>query len=330
MRSIVLALLTIALCNIEAKSRDDLLRDEGQAIYEKCVRIAAQFYTLGTGEELKEITQAILDSPDTKEPIKQAIASTGRRFFLFHYPSDGYQVKGTISFVPNGEKHNLLILLRGGTGVFGLMHPATDFTCTRDYTVIATAYRGGVSEGIDEFGGDEVSDVPNLLSFFPTLGEKLGVDFQPKNTYLLGGSRGGMEMFLALARFPKLQQQITKAASLSGLLDLEECMLYREGMKNMFVREFGLILDKNKEEWVHRRNPIDTAAHLRKDLPFLIVQGSDDLRVHVNEGRNMVRALQSQGNQIDYWEIEGADHCLSNQSNRMERIAEWFEAAHCR
>ncbi len=324
MKYTFIALLTIALCTIEVKSREDLLREEGQAVYEKCVRIASQFYTLGTDEELKEITQAILDSPDTKEPIKQTIATTGRRFFLFRYPSDGHQVKGYISFVPNGEANNLLIFLRGGTGVFGLMHPATDFTCTHNYTVIATAYRGGVSEGIDQFGGDEVSDVPNLLSFFPTLGEKLGVDFQPKNTYMLGGSRGGMEMFLALARFPQLQQQITKAASLSGLLDLEECMLYREGMKNMFVREFGLNLGENKEEWVRRRNPIDTVPYLRKDLPFLIVQGSDDQRVSVHEGRNMVKALQEQGNRVEYWEVEGADHCLSNQPNRMERIADWF------
>jgi dipeptidyl aminopeptidase/acylaminoacyl peptidase len=319
------AVLFFSTSYSEERSRQEILKEEGKGVYEECLRIASQFYSLEEGEELKEITEAILISSDTKDSIKQTITTTDRRFFLFNYPSDGYQVKGYISFVPNSIENNLLVFLRGGNRIFGLSHPATGITCIKDYTVIATAYRGGVSEGIDQFGGDEVNDVHNLLLFLPTLSEKLELHFHPKNTYILGGSRGGMEMFLALGRSPFLQQQVTKAASLSGLLDIEEMMIYREDMKQMFIRDFGLIPGENEESWIHLRNPINSVPNLRMDLPFLIIQGTNDLRVSLNEGYHMVAKLQENGNPIDYIEIPEGDHCLSNQSNRMELIADWFE-----
>lgn len=309
----------------QGKSRLEILKDEERAIYDRCNRIASQFYDLDKGKAIKEITHEILESPDTDESLKNIIINTGRRFILFKYPSDGYQVKGHISFVPNSEKNNLLIFLRGGNRLLGLMHPATDYTCIRNYTVISTSYRGGASEGIDQFGGEEVNDVENLLLFLPILSKKLNLDFRPKNTFILGGSRGGMEMFLALGRSPFLQQQITKAVSLSGILDIEECMQYREDMRKMFIRDFGLIPQKNETNWIRRRNPINIVSNLRKTLPFLIIQGTNDLRISLNEGYRMLDKLRKNGNPVDYLEISGGNHCLSNQFNRMEIIADWLE-----
>lgn len=320
--------LTVLLFNAvysTEKSRQEILEEEGNVIHEKCLRIASQFYHLEEGEELKEITDIILNSSETKDHIKQTVITTGRRFFLFNYLSDGYQVKGSISFVPNSMENNLLVFLRGGNRTFGLMHPANSFTCMRDYTVLATAYRGGVSEGIDQFGGDEVNDVAHLLSFLPVLSEKLDLHFHPKNTYILGGSRGGMEMFLALGRSRSLQQQVTKAVSLSGLLDIEECMLYREDMKKMFIRDFGLIPGQNEEDWIRLRNPIHTVPHLRTDLPFLVIQGSKDIQVSLNEGYHMVAKLQENGHFVDYIEVPEGDHCLANQPNQIELIVNWLE-----
>lgn len=307
------------------KTRDEILREQSQAQLEQCQRFADLFYHLEEGEELKEITEDILNSSETKDSIKQKILSSGRRFFLFKYPSDGLQVKGTISFTPNHSQNPLLIFLRGGNRIFGLMHPATRHTCVRDYTVMATTYRGGVSEGRDEFGGSEVNDVNNLLHYFPTLQAKLGIAFTPNKIFMLGGSRGGMEMFLALGRTPQLQNQIDKAASLSGLLDMHECIYYREDMKNMFIEDFGLIPHVNEEEWIKQRNPLEAVPKIRNDLPFLILQGTNDIRVSLQEGYNMVKKLQENGNPVTYLEFPGGDHCLNNQPNLMDLIADWFE-----
>lgn len=323
--SIILLLLSFSSVQAEENNRLELLKEESKAIIERSLKIASQFYSLEEGQDVKEITQAILESPDTREHIKERIRGSGRRFFLFSYPSDGFLVKGYISFVSNPTEKPLLLFLRGGNGLFGLMHPATIFTCLKDYTVIATAYRGGVSEGIDEFGGSEVNDVHNLMEYLPTLAEKLDLELRPKNLYMLGGSRGGMEMFLALTRSPSLQKQISKAVSLSGLLDLQACMDYRNDMREMFIRNFGLVPGENEESWIAMRNPLNTVPNLRKDLPFLIIQGTEDLRVSLDEGVHMIEKLKEQGCPVDYLEIPGGDHCLANQPNFMDLITDWLE-----
>ena len=86
-----------------------------------------------------------------------------------------------------------------------------------------------------------------------------------------------MEMFLALGRSPFLQQQITKVASLSGILDIEEGMHDRKDMRDRFIENFGLIPWENEESWLNLRNPINTVPNIRKDLPILIIQGTNDL-----------------------------------------------------
>src|SRR5260221_8917078 len=142
MKFLVLFLLISHSLLAEEKTRWDLLEEERILVYERCAR-TAKFYTLD--EDLKEITQELLASQDTKDEIKQTILMTGRRFFVFKYPSGGFQVLGTISFVSDPEFKPLMMMLRGGNRMFGLMHPATVYTCVRDYTVISSAYRGGVS-----------------------------------------------------------------------------------------------------------------------------------------------------------------------------------------
>lgn len=309
------------------KNRQKILEDETKNILERCQRIATQFYVLEDWEDFKEITSLILESEETKESTKDLIRLTDRRFFLFKYPSGGFQVKGVISFLPHsGENQNpLLLFLRGGNRIFGLFHPASDFMCAKNYTVLASTYRGGVSEGKDEFGGAEVNDIQHLVDYFPTLQKKIGMSFFPSKTFMLGASRGGMEMFLALNRSPSIQQQVTKAVSLSGLLDLHACMVEREDMRSMFIKDFGLEPEQNEEEWVKSRNPLTNVGNLRKDLPILIVQGTEDLRTGLNEGYHMVKALEYNGNPVTYLEIPGGDHCLANQSDRVDIITTWLE-----
>lgn len=309
----------------QEKSRDQLIIEETEENLKRSEKYSDQFYKLEDGADFKEITQAILASDETKASMRLRILTSGRRFFLFKYPSDGIQVKGYISFVPNPFGNPLLIFLRGGNRMFALQHPAADVTSYNNYTVIATAYRGGVSEGTDQFGGDDVNDVENLVHFIPELERKLGLIFNPEKVFMLGVSRGAMQMFQALGRSPFLQNYVSKAVALSGLLDMRECMRDREDMKQMFVDDFGLIPKQNEEEWIERRDPIAAIPNIRKDLPFLIIEGTDDIRTSSNEKNHMLQKLKENGNSVDYLEITGGDHCLSNRSDRMEWIANWLE-----
>jgi dipeptidyl aminopeptidase/acylaminoacyl peptidase len=322
---VVSALCLLTSLAAAEKSRNELLKEADLLARESCLRIAP-LYDLEDGVDLKEITEKVLFSSETTENVKRLIAASGRRFFLFNYPSDGLLIKGVISWVPNPSGKNLLVFLRGGNRLFGVMNPATLYSCMRDYTVIATAYRGGVSEGTDEFGGSDVNDVEHLMDYLPVLESRLNLHFSPKNVFMLGGSRGGMEMFLALGRSRTLQHRIDKAASLSGVLDMRYHIVDREDMRQMFINDFGLVPGVNEEEWINLRNPILTAAKMRKNLPLLILQGTDDLRVSLQEGYHMIEKLKANGNPVTYIEVPGGNHCLKNQLNTIDLIADWFES----
>lgn len=302
-------------------SANEELNKQTQEAIEFGNRVAERYYYFD--EDLKEVTEEVLKDTDIKESKKKDIIATGRRFFVFKYPSDGFLVKGTISFVSNNSKKPLLLFLRGGNRFFALTHPASDFMCIKDYTIISTTYRGGVSEGVDEFGGQEVNDVHHLIRYVPALQEKIGISINANEIYLLGGSRGAMEMFLALSRSEELQRLAKKAVSLSGLLDIRACIRQRPDMLEMFQSDFGL---ENEEEWIPSRDPIEAVSNIRNDLPFLIVQGTEDIRTSLEEGYHMLQKLQEQGNPVTYLEVPGGDHCLANQPNRMDLITDWFES----
>jgi len=275
----------------------------------------AKFYEMDPGVDLMEITSKLLQSPLVEEREKQSMRN-GRKVFLFTYPSDQLSIKGIISFTSHVEKNPLLLYLRGGNRLFGLPSPGMCWICCDPYTTISTTYRGGVSEGHDEFGGNDVNDVKNLIDFLPILQKKLDLALPSHPMTLLGASRGGMQMFLALARFPELQQRFNKIISLSGLLDLRQMILTRPDMKKMFIDDFGLKQGIHDEAWINQRDPLLAASKIDKQLPVYIIQGTDDQQINLKQGYNMVNTLQFGGGKVHYKEFSGATHCLKNIQNR--------------
>ncbi len=305
-----------------ASSEQDRLAQESTEIKKRCLEYL-KFYEMPENQNFVDITENVLNSPLVHKDQKKSIRALNRKFFVFRYPSDGLKIKGLISFVK--EAQQTLLFLRGGNKIFGIVNPGMPLMCAKDYTIIATMYRGGAGEGTDEFGGEDLNDVKNLINFIPHLEKELGISIQTNNMFLLGASRGGMQMFLALARFPELQTRFSKIVSLCGLLDMEQHINARPDMEEMFGEEFGLIKGSNEEAWINKRNPLLAVEKIRKDLPILIIQGTADNRINLQEGYNMVRRLQTQGNQAIYWEIEGGNHGLRNKKEALNLILDWLE-----
>ena len=108
----------------------------------------------------------------------------------------------------------LIVYLRGGNREFGRIPPYQPFhrIAAEGFVMLASQYRGvDGGEGVEEFGGADVHDVMNLIP----LAESLGY-VDTNNVFLLGGSRGGMEAFLAIKRGMK----VNAAAVVGSLLDL--------------------------------------------------------------------------------------------------------------
>ncbi len=130
--------------------------------------------------------------------------------------------------------------------------------------------------------------------------------------FILGGSRGGMQMFLALARYPELQDYFDKAVSLSGLLDMETTISERKDMKNMFADDFGLKIGINKEVWILKRSPTNHAHLIQNTLPILILQGMHDTRISPIHGQKMAEKLRENNANVSLVEFKEGNHCLRN------------------
>ncbi len=304
---------------IEARYKESL------ETLEKC-KNSIKFYDLKEGQSYRDITEELMMSEDTHGSIKEIIFEQRRRFVVFSYPSDGLKIKGYISYTQDHEKAPLIIHLRGGTGIFGLLNPANDYSCINNYTTISTTYRGGVSEGEDEYGGDDVNDVLNLITYISKLEKDLSIKLS-NNRYIIGCGRGGTQMFLALQRYPFIQAYFNKAICVSGFMDLYDTISNREDMKNMFINDFGLTFGINDEEWLKYRSPIFRCDKIKKSMPLLLIYSSNNPRAHVDHGRKMHLELKRLENDVTYWEFEDRLDFLDNRKklNLLEMIGNWIE-----
>lgn len=318
-------MLASAISSFDPSSSHLFLEQDNQAISDYSDRMVP-FYQLEKGQKWRDVTKQVLASPLTAKIAKNSIRSHHRRLIVFEYPSDGLLIKGFISFTPKPDDHPLIILFRWGNQNFALMNPGVNLANYGDYTVVSSALRGGVSMGHDEFGGSDIHDMKNLINFLPQLGEELGIRL-PKCMYMIGPSRGGLEMFLTLAHYPELQNRVIKVVALSSILDLHRQILDRPyDMKTMLIEDFGLPKNPIAEEnWINKRDPLKTIPYLKKSLPILIIQGTQDPRVNLSEGHHMVENLQKTGHRVDYWEIRGGNHTLSNIPQVMQMIVPWLE-----
>jgi dipeptidyl aminopeptidase/acylaminoacyl peptidase len=270
----------------------------------------AAYYELPNETNLLEVTSRILVAEQLPQTIKDKYRTQKRRFFTFDYPSDGLKVKGYISFLPDAENRPLLVFLRGGGQFLGIPIPGDPYL--ENYTVVCTTYRGGMSEGVDEYGGNDVNDVKNLINYLPQLEKQLGFCFTHNQRFLLGRCRGGLQSALALIRYPFLQKYFEKVAFLSPLFDLKFYCEYSPRFRNYLINFFGLKPGKEEKQWFAHRDPLLKIHKFCKKLPMLILYGEDDNRLHPDHCRNMAKALKKAKCTVELMEIPQANHGLRN------------------
>lgn len=284
----------------------------------------AKLYVLKDNETLKEITEELLTHPHTVEAVKKSIQDKTHRYYVFSYLSDGLKVKGYIAVPTTTSKPiPVIVLLRGGNRLFGLPIPG-ELSAQSGFAVVATMYRGGVSEGRDEYGGKDVNDVANLLDYMPKLAEALHVRFEEKWS-MVGVSRGGMELFLALERYPEIQSKLRNVAVISGLLNIEQAIQDRSDFKDMLMENFGYTEDEKGKRWIALRDPKKAVSKINKKLPILIAQGTHDTRVCLKEGYDMLQVLHDREMNVTYVEIEGGDHVLKNSPDFNRVLIDWLK-----
>jgi len=240
------------------------------------------------------------------------------------YNSDGLKIKGYISYPTDKSKEfPCVIWNRGGIGNRGAIDSFTargmfGQIASWGYVVLATQYRGNDGgEGEDEFGGDDVDDVLNLI---PLADEIENAD--SANWGIEGWSRGGMMTYLALTR-----TNIFKCAIVSGGIANLRCSSDESPfMRRLFEVTMGKYKDEEFYEKCESRSIVKFADKLSKDTPILIIHGTEDERVLPHDSMELSYKLLELNIPFRLLMLEGGDHFMKKHRKEVDEMRrKWYE-----
>ncbi|MEQ5790911.1 prolyl oligopeptidase family serine peptidase [Muricauda sp. NFXS6] len=227
------------------------------------------------------------------------------QFSEITYLSDGLKVTGYIAEPKKEGVYPCIISNRGGNRDFGKWTPLSiGFFMGKmagwGYVVIASQYRGNDGgEGLEQFGGDDVNDVLNLV---PVLNQLPKAD--TTRVGIEGGSRGGMMTYLAI----KKSCEFKAAVVVAGLADAHLNIKNRPEMEEHVFSELVPNYLTDKENQLNQRSAVLWADEMCKTTPLLIMHGSADWRVSSEESLNLVSKLYKYKHPTRFILFEGADH----------------------
>jgi dipeptidyl aminopeptidase/acylaminoacyl peptidase len=263
---------------------------------------------------LKEIP-TILDS----KLLKLAKQNASDIFvYKIIYKSQSHKVVGYIVEPRKGKKLPNIIWNRSGSNNIGEIKIEHLFTKIADfakhgYITITTQYSGnGGSEGKDEFGGRDIEDVLNLYKILKGYNRS---DISKVGMY--GVSRGGLMVYLALARVKWIKAAVAISAPANQVL----APSFRKGWKEYQVKMYGGSLKENK-----KRSPVYWTEKFNKKTPLLIMHGTSDWRVNPMDSIRVAEKLYENKVPCRLVIFEGADHSISEYlENRIEYTFNWFD-----
>jgi len=289
-----------------------------------------------TLEELKKITKIhsvrkVALTLDIKEKIGVPfvkVAQTNEKHvnvFVYQYESNGNLVSGFLiePKLKKGKLEKLPVIFfnRGGNRDFGIVRIGSFFLALAEmarwgYIVIGSQYSGNVlSEGVDQFGGEELADIENL---YPILKKLSRAD--TKRIGMYGGSRGGMMTYLMLKKVPWIRAAVTVA----GVANLSRSEKLRPEMKKVHREIMGA--RTGFASALKARSAVFWADKFPKKVPLLMMHGSADWRVSPLDSIELSQKLYEQKVPFRFVLFEGGDHSLTEfRKERMSLTKEWFD-----
>lgn len=247
----------------------------------------------------------------------------GVETYKINYKSEGLNIEGFIAKpITNKEKAKLpaIIFCRGGNQSFGMLNAyqlkMINQLAENGFVVLASQLRGNIaSEGVDEFGGKDVNDILKLIDIAKEL------DFvDAKNIHVLGYSRGGMNTY----QVSKLTDNINSIAVVGSPTNKFKAIKFRESMYQYVYKPLFGDTIQNKNAYVNRSAVF---WHNKLNEPTLILHGSDDSRVALEEAQQIIDSLTASNKKdFEYKIFEAGNHSLSNyREERDSLIINWFK-----
>ena len=255
-------------------------------------------------------------------------AEVGPTRMFAYKASDGLALEGVLTLPPHRPAKSLpLIVMPHGGPLDERDDVGFDWWAqayaSLGYAVFQPNYRGSggyglafVRRGFGEWARKMLSDMSDGVTALAAEGI---VD--PKRACIVGGSYGG---YAALAGVTLQHGLYRCAVSVAGVSDLPALRRYdldRTGGGETAFNRYWLkaIHGEAKDEpSLAAISPVKLAE--KADAPILLIHGKDDTVVPIAQSQEMQDALKAAGKPVDYIQLTGQDHWLTDETTRVQML----------
>jgi dipeptidyl aminopeptidase/acylaminoacyl peptidase len=222
----------------------------------------------------------------------------------------------------DGKPLPAVVLVHGGPHIRGTewaWHAEAQFLASRGYVVIEPEYRGSTGYGIrherdgfKQWGLAMQDDISDALKFAVGKGWA-----DPKRACIMGGSYGGYAALMGVVKDPDQYRCAVAFAAVSdprNVFDMHWSDFGADTRDNFLPMTMG---DRKADEARFiATSPVEQVARIK--APVLLVHGSVDKRVPVQNGERMRDALQKNGKQVEWVLYPDEGHGFRLPENRYD------------
>jgi len=246
---------------------------------------------------------------------------------------DGLTIHGYITFPPDGERRHLPMVLNVHGGpwyrdTWGYNAEA-QWLANRGYICLQVNFRGSTGYGKEflnagnkEWGRNMQHDLTDAVNWAVDQGYA-----DPERVAIYGHSYGGYASLVGATFTPDLFACAVSGMGPSNLMTfINSVPPYWTTMLDMMYMRIGD--PRTEEDLLRERSPLFRVDQIQ--IPMLIVQGANDVRVKQSESEQVVAAMEEKGLDVDYIVFEDEGHGFVKPENRIEfyAAAEEFLSRH--
>lgn len=245
---------------------------------------------------------------------------------------DGLTIPGYLTLPPGRPLNGLPLVVLAHGGPFYRdtweFDPWVQLLANRGYAVLQANFRGSTGYGRDymargfgEWGTGMINDLIDGVGWLA--GDGI-VD--ASRVCIMGASYGGYAAIWSAISAPQVYRC---AISFAGVTDLEDLMRHD---RNFFYpttyRWWRRRIDGDAGMDLKAISPTDQAGQLSR--PLLLVDGTEDRRVPVDQARKLRRVLQRADKPVEYLELPDVRHGFAKDADhiRFLSVADAFLARH--